>query len=301
MGGMGDASRDYVRLPQNYHEESEVQVQLTNNGNRCSLLWWMKVVFLCIVLGAAAAALVIFAGPVVVRKVVIPILDWEASTFSIRTLGLLIFASTAFFPAAFLPSSPSMWIGGMTFGYGYGFLLILAGASIGMSLPYFIGSSFRHKIHKWLERWPNKSAIVRLAGEGDWFHQFRAVTLIRVSPFPYIIFNYASVATNVQYCPYICGSMVGIVPDIFITIYSGRLLRNLADATDRGDFLSLQQVIYDVLGFSAALAATVAITIYAKRTLQTLQIEDKIHQSCHPEPENLSLQPPRLTSVHPLN
>ncbi|KAH0456644.1 hypothetical protein IEQ34_014551 [Dendrobium chrysotoxum] len=301
MGGMGDASGDFVRLPQSYHEESEVQVQLTNNGNWGSLLWWMKVVFLCIVLGAAAAALVIFAGPVVIRKVVIPILDWEASTFSIPTLGLLIFASIAFFPAAFLPSSPSMWIGGMTFGYGYGFLLIMAGASIGMSLPYFIGSSFRHKIHKWLERWPNKSAIVRLAGEGDWFHQFRAVTLIRVSPFPYIIFNYASVATNVQYCPYICGSMVGIVPDIFITMYSGRLLRNLADATDRGGFLSLQQVIYDVLGFSAALAATVAITIYAKRTLQTLQIEDKIHQSCHPELENLSLQPPRLTSVHPLN
>lgn len=74
-------------------------------------------------------------------------------------------------------------------------------------------------MQKWLERWPNKSAIVRFAGEGDWFHQFRAVTLIRVSPFPYIVFNYASVATNVQYRPYICGSMVGIVPDIFITIY----------------------------------------------------------------------------------
>lgn len=283
---------DFVRLPRN--EESEVQLQL-KNGKRGSLLWWMKVFSLCIVLGVAAAALVIFAGPLIIRKVVVPILDWETSTFSTPTLGLLLFASIAFFPAVFIPSSPSMWIGGMTFGYGYGFLLIMAGVSIGMSLPYFIGSSFRHKIQKWLEKWPNKSAIVRLAGEGDWFHQFRAVTLIRVSPFPYIVFNYTSVATNVQYCPYICGSMVGIVPDIFITIYSGRLLRNLADATGQGGFLSLQQVIYDVLGFSVALAATVAITIYAKRTLQ---IEDKIYQSCHPELENLSSQSPHLTSVH---
>lgn len=76
-----------------------------------------------------------------------PILDWETSTFSIPTLGLLLFASIALSPAVFIPSSPSMWIGGMTFGYGYGFLLIMAGASIGMSLPYLIGSSFRHKIH----------------------------------------------------------------------------------------------------------------------------------------------------------
>lgn len=244
---MGDVDGDYVRLPQRYDAGSEVQAQLAVKKGGF-LLWWLKVGLLCIVLAAAAAALVIFCGPLVIRKVVVPILNWEMETFSIPTLGLLLFATIALFPTIFIPSSPCMWVGGMTFGYGYGFLLIMAGASIGMSLPYFIGSSFRHKIHKWLERWPEKAAIVRLAGEGDWFHQFRAVTLIRISPFPYIIFNYASVATNVQYCPYFCGSLVGIVPDIFITIYSGRLLRNLADAADGGGFLSLQQVIYDVLG-----------------------------------------------------
>ncbi|KAK8944694.1 hypothetical protein KSP39_PZI008346 [Platanthera zijinensis] len=295
---MGDVDGDYVRLPQRYDAGSEVQTQLTVKKGGF-LIWWLKVGLLCIVLAAAAAALVIFCGPLVISKVVVPILNWEMETFSIPTLGLLLFATIALLPTVFIPSSPCMWVGGMTFGYGYGFLLILAGASIGMSLPYFIGSSFRHKIHKWLERWPNKAAIARLAGEGDWFHQFRAVTLIRISPFPYIIFNYASVATNVQYCPYLCGSLVGIVPDIFITIYSGRLLRNLADATDGGGFLSLQQVIYDVLGFSAALAATVAITIYAKRALQTLQAEDEIYHSCHPVLENLPPQPsPQLSSIH---
>lgn len=273
---MGDGNGDYLRLPQRCDVGSGVLTELPVR-KWSSLLWWLKVAFLCIVLAAAAAVLAIFLGPLIIRKVVVPILRWEMATFSIPTLGLLLFASIALFPAVLIPSSPSMWVGGMTFGYGYGFLLILAGASIGMSLPYFIGSLFRHKIHKWLERWPDKSAIVRLAGEGDWFHQFRAVALIRISPFPYIVFNYASVATNVQYCPYLCGSLVGVVPDIFITIYSGRLLRALADATDSGGFLSLQQAIYDVLGFSAALAATVAITIYAKRALQTLQVEDEIY------------------------
>ena len=46
---------------------------------------------------------------------------------------------------------------------------------------------------------------MRLAGEGNWLHQFEAVTLIRIYPFPYIIFNYAFVANNVNYSPYLLG------------------------------------------------------------------------------------------------
>ncbi|URD79137.1 TVP38 TMEM64 family membrane protein [Musa troglodytarum] len=176
------------------------------------------------------------------QHVVVPFLNWEMATFSRPVLGLLLFVCIALFPTMILPSSPCMWIAGMTFGYGYGFLLIMAGSSIGMSLPFFVGSFFRHNIHRWLEKWPKKAAIVKLAGEGDWFHQFRAVVLLRISPFPYIIFNYAAVATNVEYGPYISGSLVGTIHETFITIYSGRLLQSLADATNTGGFLSLEQV-----------------------------------------------------------
>lgn len=80
-------------------------------------------------------------------------LEWEMGTFSTPMLGLLLFVSLAIFPALLLPSAPSMWITGMTFGYGYGFLLIMAATSLGMSLPYFIGSLFHHKIHVSTLRW----------------------------------------------------------------------------------------------------------------------------------------------------
>jgi hypothetical protein len=40
-----------------------------------------------------------------------------------------------------------MWIAGMTFGYGYGFLIITTAMSIGMSLPFLIGSAFHSRIH----------------------------------------------------------------------------------------------------------------------------------------------------------
>jgi len=72
----------------------------------------------------------------------------------------------------------------------------------------------------WLEKYPKRAAILRAAGEGNWFHQFRAVTLIRISPFPYILYNYCAVATNVKYGPYLLGSLVGMVPEIFVSIYT---------------------------------------------------------------------------------
>lgn len=77
---------------------------------------------------------------------VIPVINWEMKTFSTPVLAVLVFASVALFPTLLLPSTPSMWVAGMTFGYGYGFLLIISAAAIGVSLPFFIGSIFHHKI-----------------------------------------------------------------------------------------------------------------------------------------------------------
>lgn len=77
---------------------------------------------------------------------IIPLIHWETTTFSTPVLAVLVFASVAIFPTLLLPSSPSMWVAGMTFGYGFGFLLIISAAAVGVSLPYFIGSLFYHKI-----------------------------------------------------------------------------------------------------------------------------------------------------------
>lgn len=268
---------DYVSLPQSDDPELGRLEQAQCSSRRwSSWIWWLKVALLCLFLATLAALFIIFVGPLLLDKVVIPILDWEMSTFSTPVLGLLMFAGIAILPILLLPCGPCYWIAGLTFGYGYGFLLIMGAVSIAMSLTFFIGSLFRHRINRWLEKWPEKAAIVRLAGEGNWFHQFRAVTLLRISPFPFIIFNYAAVATNVKYFPYICGSLVGTVPETFMTIYSGRLLRTLADITSEGGFMPVEQIIYNALCFGAGVGVTAAITIYAKRTLQTLQAKEEL-------------------------
>ncbi|KAF6160244.1 hypothetical protein GIB67_019013 [Kingdonia uniflora] len=268
---------DYVKLRESSNYEIEEfrgdEPMSPRKGSRC--WWWWKMILLCILATVIGVVFFVWVGPYLLNKEVVPILDWEIATFSPQLLGVLLFLSLAFLPSLLLPSTPSMWVAGITFGYGFGFLLILAGMTIGMSFAYFIGSLFHHKIQTCLEKWPQKAAILRLAGAGDWFHQFRAVVLFRISPFPFVIFNYAAVAANVTYAPYLIGSIVGLIPEIFVTIYSGILIRSLADASQGDKPLSTSQIIYNVLGFCTTVATTATITIYAKRALKKLQEEEE--------------------------
>lgn len=71
-----------------------------------------------------------------------------------------------------------------------------------------------------MDRYPKKASIIKLAGEGDRYDQFRAVTLLRISPFPYAVYNYCAVATDVKFVPYLSGTLVGMVPEIFVAIYT---------------------------------------------------------------------------------
>lgn len=74
-------------------------------------------------------------------------------------------------------------------------------------------------LQQWLKRWPQQAAMIRLAAEGDWFHQFKVVAIFRISPFPYTIFNYAIVVTSMKFWPYLGGSIAGMIPEAFIYIY----------------------------------------------------------------------------------
>lgn len=80
-------------------------------------------------------------------QVLVPMMQWEATAFGRPVLAMVLIASLAFFPVL-LPSGPSMWLAGMIFGYGLGFVIIMVGTTIGMVLPYLIGLLFRDKIHE---------------------------------------------------------------------------------------------------------------------------------------------------------
>ncbi|XP_023540858.1 transmembrane protein 64-like [Cucurbita pepo subsp. pepo] len=271
--GCDDDNGDYVGLRQSPCDCEGGDSQPRSLGR--SLWLWARSVVVFIFLVSLAAVFFTWVGPFFMNKEIIPVINWEAETFSPPVLAVFVFASVALFPSLLLPSSPSMWLAGMTFGYGFGFLLIISAITIGVSLPYFIGSLFYHKIQGWLEKYPKRASVLRLAGEGDCVHQFRAVALIRISPFPYILYNYCAVATNVRFGPYILGSLVGMVPEIFVTIYTGILIKTLADASQSQQFLSAPQIVFTVVGFCVTAATTVYFTVYAKRKLKELQTEDE--------------------------
>ncbi|KAL1830880.1 hypothetical protein ACET3Z_000531 [Daucus carota] len=250
-------------------------MMMTSGRWWCLIWWWAKLILLILFLGVLAAVFFKWVGPFFMDKEIVPILNWETTTFSKPVLAAIVFASVALFPVIFLPSTPSMWVAGMTFGYGYGFLLIIGGVTIGVSLPYFIGLLFHNRMQEWLQRYPKKARVIKLAGEGNQVYQFQAVTLIRISPFPYIVFNYCAVATNVKYIPYLLGSMVGMVPEILVAIYTGIMIKTLADASTDQRTLSTTQIIFNVCGFCLTVTTTVIITIYAKRRLKELQMEEE--------------------------
>ncbi|KZV30598.1 hypothetical protein F511_05748 [Dorcoceras hygrometricum] len=244
-----------------------------------SILWWIKAVAWCSISIIALLIFVKWGMPFLIQKVLFPILRWETTAFGRPVLGLVLVASLALFPVFLVPSGPSMWLAGMIFGYGLGFVIIMVGTTLGMILPYLIGLLFRDRIHQWLNRWPKKAATIRLVGEGSWFHQFKVVALFRISPFPYTIFNYAVVVTSMRLWPYFIGSIAGMIPESFLYIYSGRLIRTLADVQYRNHHLTPVEVIYYVISFMIAIIATIGFTFYAKRKLKDLETAETNSES----------------------
>ncbi|KAM7262759.1 hypothetical protein ACFE04_000442 [Oxalis oulophora] len=292
---------EYVRLViSNYPQKSMVvEAEPVLPESDATFVWWIKILVLCIVTVAVVLASIKWGLPFFFQQVLYPTMQWESTAFGRPVLALVLVASLALFPVFFIPSGPSMLLAGMIFGYGLGFVIIMVGTTIGMVLPYGIGLLFRDSIHQWLKRWPQKAAMIRLAGEGSWFHQFRLVALFRVSPFPYTIFNYAIVVTSMTFWPYLWGSIAGMIPEAFIYIYSGRLIKTLADVQYANYHLTLVEIIYNVISMVIAIVTTVLFTVYAKRTFKELERaeangEDILssHHSDH-EMEKLPVERPK--------
>lgn len=273
---------DYLRLnggaADNPPEISSPMIVNYSNSNRTTAgysrppWFWVNIGVIFALFSVIAVVIIKHYGPIFITKEVIPIINWLTKTFSHPVLAAILFAAFSLFPTLILPTTPVKWVAGMAFGYGIGLLLILAGLAVGVSLPYLIGNYFfLHKIKGWLDKHPEYATIVRLAGDGDWFHQFRAIVLIRVAPFPFLVFNYTAASTGVKYGPYLAGTLLGMLPDIFVAIYSGILIRKVAEAMEEHSPVSRLQIVLDGIGFCLTVIAAIIIGVYAKRKLEQLQ------------------------------
>lgn len=55
---------------------------------------------------------------------------------------------------------------------------------------------------------------------------------------------------------------------------SGIIIQTLADASDDRQSMSTPQILFNIAGFCITAAATVLVTLYAKRRLKELQMEE---------------------------
>lgn len=260
---------------------------LPTDAHRKKLWRWTKIVIWGLLGLGLAAVIAVWGLPFLLDKVVIPLMEWEATTFSRPVLALVLIGSMALLPVFLIPSGPSMWLAGMIFGYGFGFLIIMTGTFIGMSLAFFIGRWLFHaKIQSWLQKWPERAALIRIADQGGWFQQFRAILILRVSPIPYPVFNYAIATTNVKYGPYASSSCAILIPEAFVTIYSGRLLRTLADMKSSRRHLTPLQITYNVIGLIVAVVVTIAGTVYGKKAVRELEIKEQAGKREHADEIN---------------
>ncbi|KAH7439576.1 hypothetical protein KP509_04G067600 [Ceratopteris richardii] len=200
-------------------EEFE-NITISTNVRSRRLRWWMRTLFWTLLVIGITIPFVVWVVPTILDKVLIPLMEWEANTFSRPVLAFILVASLALLPIFLVPSGPSMWLAGMIFGYGLGFLIIMSGMSVGVSVPFYIARRLFHaRIQNWIQKWPKRAALIRIADQGGWFQQFRVLLVLRLSPIPYALFNYAIATTNVKYGPYICSSVLILIPESFITIY----------------------------------------------------------------------------------
>lgn len=58
-------------------------------------------------------------------------------------------------------------------------------------------------------------------------------------------------------------------------VFSGIMIKTLADASTDQRTLSTAQIIFNICGFCLTVTTTVIITIYAKRRLKELQMEEE--------------------------
>ncbi|KAJ1697732.1 hypothetical protein LUZ63_006244 [Rhynchospora breviuscula] len=273
---------------------STVQLPFTKSR---PFTWWIKFLLACVLFIALGYASIKWGVPFLFEKVLLPMMEWESTAFGRPVLALVLVASLAIFPILFIPSGPSMWLSGMIFGYGLGFVIIMVGTTIGMVLPYCIGCLFRDRINEWLKKWPQQVAIIRKAGEGSWWDQFRVVALFRISPFPYTIFNYAVIITPIQFGPYLAGSIAGMIPEAFIYIYSGRLIRTIADMQYHNYKMTPIEIAYNVFSFIVAVVITIGFTIYAKRALNDVKTEEDGSDTGMIGLEKLPHDKPRLNAL----
>jgi uncharacterized membrane protein YdjX (TVP38/TMEM64 family) len=166
----------------------------------------------------------------------------DALVQSAGPLGPVLFIFVYTLGVLFLPATPFTIAGAVIFGKFHGMLYNLAADALGASISFYLGRYFLHGVARgfletrmpWLDR--------KATEDG-----FSVIFYLRIFWFPFIVLNYAAGATRIRFRDYLLGTVLGLLPPVFIfTYFVGALKEVLATYRRPVDLLTFD-VLFPVL------------------------------------------------------
>jgi len=131
-------------------------------------------------------------------------------------------AAFVLLPVVFFPVAVLAVAGGLLFGFGFGSLYTLIGATINCTLMFLLSRSVgRMKIQALVEQRVNPVWQQRLKQSGGRRGFFLLIILRLIPAVPYGLINYAFGLTEMRFWPYLLASVIGIIPGTLVFINLG--------------------------------------------------------------------------------
>jgi len=157
-------------------------------------------------------------------------------------LGPVLFIFVYTLGVLFLPATPFTIAGAVIFGKFHGMLYNLAADTLGASIAFYLGRYFLHGVARgFLETrmpWFDRKA----EEEG-----FSVIFYLRIFWFPFLVHTYAAGATRIRFRDYLLGTVLGLLPPVFIFTYFVGAMRDVLASYRRPADLLTFDLLFPVL------------------------------------------------------
>ncbi|MXW73644.1 MAG: TVP38/TMEM64 family protein [Gammaproteobacteria bacterium] len=217
-----------------------------------------------LILLLSLTALLVAVWMLPAREWLIQSTDWAQAHPRIAWAGFVV----AYILAAvfMVPGSILTLAAGVLFGVALGVALVSLAATLGACCAFLVGRFLaRDWVESRLEAMPRFRALDRAVARRGWL----IVLLARLSVvIPYNLLNYALGLTNVSFGAYLFGTVVGMLPAIFLYVYLGSVAGSLASLEQTGAPMIPQPLFITGLVVTALL-----IFLIARLTARALRSE----------------------------
>jgi len=165
-----------------------------------------------------------------------------------------------------LPASLMMMLAGFLFGVVKGFAVVWVAGLIASTIAFWLGQSIARP---WIERRIRRKSIFLAIDRAIQRKGFLVVLLTRlVMVLPYPALNYSLGLTGVRLRDYVLGTNIGMVPPIFLMVYLGTTVSNVAAIMSGDVTLEGREMMIAIAALLVVLAVIAAIVRVAAKVLK---------------------------------